>query len=366
MSVSESAQIAPFRVGVSDDTLDDLTRRLAQTRFADESCSEAGVSTSYVRELVEYWRSGYDWRSWEGLLNSYPQYTTEIDGQMIHFLHVRSGRPDGLPLILTHGWPGTVVEYLDIIEPLTRAGYHLVIPSIPGFGYSAPLSDRGWNRQRTARAWAELMNRLGYDRYGAVGNDVGSTISLELGHLDSGHVIGVHVTQIFSTPSGAPGELTDLDPSSLDRWRRLQRFMATEGAYLTVHANQPHTLAHALVDSPAGLLAWNAQLFGHGVDRDFTITNVMIYWLTETAGSAIGFYHEDSRSPAPSEPTSIPVALAEFTDDVFASIPRFAHRDHRNIVSWNRFHGGGHYAAHQEPTRLANDIDAFYRRLLTR
>lgn len=360
MIASQSARFARFRVDVSADTLDDLASRLARTRFVAESCSDAGVSTSYVRELVEYWRSGYDWRSWEELLNSYPQYTTEIDGQLIHFLHVRSGRPDGLPLILTHGWPGTVVEYLDIIEPLTRAGYHLVIPSIPGFGYSAPLSGRGWNRRRTARAWAELMNRLGYERYGAVGNDIGSTISLELGRLDSDHVTGVHVTQIFSTPSGARDELTDLDPDSLDRWRRLQRFLAAEGAYLTVHANQPHTVAHALLDSPAGLLAWNAQLFGHDVDRDFALTNVMIYWLTATAGSAIGFYHEDSRSPRPSEPTSTPVALAEFAGDVFASIPRFAHRDHRNIVSWNRFDGGGHYAAHQAPTELANDIDTFF------
>jgi pimeloyl-ACP methyl ester carboxylesterase len=175
-----------------------------------------------VQRLAAYWRDGYDWRSWEARLNAHPQYTTEIDGQRIYFLHVRSPRAGAFPLILTHGWPGSVVEYLRIIEHLTAAGFHLVIPSLPGFGFSGPTREPGWGTTRTARAWAELMRRLGYDRYGAVGNDAGSMISPELGRIDGEHVSAVHVTQIFAFPSGNPAEFTDLSPADQAAMQKLQ------------------------------------------------------------------------------------------------------------------------------------------------
>src|SRR5215217_8139304 len=206
------AEIQPFWVDVSQADLDDLDARLVATRFTDEipgSGSDYGVSVEWVRRMVEYWRDGYDWRTWERRLNAHPQFTTEIDAQNIHFMHVRSTDEAALPLILTHGWPGTVVEYLDVIDDLSR-DFHLVIPSLPGFGFSGPTKERGWNRYRMARAWAELMRRLGYNRYGAVGNDAGSFVSPEVGRVDPEHVVGVHVTQIFSFPSGDPPELEEL------------------------------------------------------------------------------------------------------------------------------------------------------------
>jgi hypothetical protein len=201
-----------FRIAIPRAGLADLHDRLARTRWPDElPCVDGrhGVPLGYVRKLVEHWRTGYDWRAWEARLNRHPQFTTTIDGQNVHFLHVRSPEPDALPLILTHGWPGSVVEYLDVIGPLSdpRAhdgdpadAFHLVIPSLPGFGFSGPTSETGWNRHRIARAWATLMDRLGYDRYGAVGNDAGSLISPELGRIDPGRVVGVHVAQVFSFP----------------------------------------------------------------------------------------------------------------------------------------------------------------------
>src|SRR5262249_14005155 len=208
---------------------------------------------------------------WETRLNAYPQFTTTIDGQTVHFLHVRSPEPHARPLILTHGWPGTFVEYLDVIGPLCdpRAhgldpaeAYHLVIPSLPGFAFSGPTRERGWNIYRTARAWAELMRRLGYRSYGAAGNDFRAVICPELGRVDGEHVVGVHVTQIYAFPSGDPTELADLTPDEQRELGTLQWFYQNKMSYNTLMSQQPQTLAFALLDSPAGLLAWNAQLFG--------------------------------------------------------------------------------------------------------
>jgi len=208
-------EIRPFRVDVPQVELDDVTDRLARTRWTDElpeAGSAYGVPLAQVKQWADHWQHRFDWRALEARLNAYPQFTTEIDGQQIHFLHVRAPQPSGIALILTHGWPGSVVEYLDVIEPLTAAGYDLVVPSLPGFGFSGPTTEAGWDVHRTARAWVELMRRLGYERYGAVGNDGGSMISPEVGRLDPEHVVGVHVTQLFSFPSGDPAELADLTP----------------------------------------------------------------------------------------------------------------------------------------------------------
>ena len=367
-------EIRPTRIEIPQADLDDLQSRLERTRWPDELPGvgwDYGVPLDYVKDLVEYWRTGYDWRAWEARLNAYDQATTTIDGQNVHFLHVRSPEPDALPVIVTHGWPGSIVEFLDVIDALSdpRAhggdpadAFHLVIPSIPGYGFSGPTSDAGWNLQRIARAWAELMRRLGYERYGGVGNDAGSMINPEMGRHDPSHVVGLHVTQIFSFPTGDPSEMADLTEEEGRELGTLQWFYENKMSFNTLMAQQPQTLSYALLDSPVGLLAWNAQLLGEDLDRDFVLTNVMVYWLTRTAGSAARLYYENAHMQPATEPTTVPIGLAAFGGD-FSGIRRFAERDHKNIVRWTTFESGGHFAAHKQPEALVGDIREFFRDL---
>jgi pimeloyl-ACP methyl ester carboxylesterase len=371
--------IRPFRVDVPQQALDDLQQRLARTNWPNvlEGTGDTyGVDAERIARLVTSWRESFGWRRFEARLNAYPQFQTEIDGATIHFLHIRSSRSDATPLVLTHGWPGSVVEYLDVIGPLTEPqspdepAFHLVIPSLPGFGFSGPTTEAGWGTLRTARAWAQLMERLGYDRYGVVGNDAGSMISPEIGRADPEHVIGVHVTQLFSFPSGDPAEFADLSEEDQQGLARLQWFYDNKFSFNQVQSQQPQTLAFALADSPVGLLAWHAQLFPESIDDDFVIANVAITWLTGTSGSAIRFYFEDAHmAERPSGPTTTPIALAMFAGD-FQSIRRFAERDHGNIFSWHHYgapskSGGtndasGHYAAHEATDTLVSDLRQFF------
>ncbi|MEC4018661.1 epoxide hydrolase family protein [Streptomyces sp. H27-D2] len=372
-SSGNTTEIRPFSIDIPQAELDELNYRLSQVRWTNELPGvgeDYGVSLDRVKHLAEYWRTGYDWRAWEAKLNAYPQFTTEIDGQNIHFLHVSSPEPDATALILTHGWPGSIVEYLDVIGPLTdpRAhgkdpadAFHLVIPSLPGFGFSGPTADRGWNRYRTAEAWAELMKRLGYGSYGAVGNDAGSFVAPELGRVDPEHVSGVHVTQIFSFPSGDPAEFEQLSAEELKAVEFLAWFNDNMSAFNKLQSTAPQNLAHALADSPVGQLAWSAQLLG-GLSDDFVLTNVTLYWLTNTAASSARFYYEDFHAEHPSEPTTVPIGLANFAND-FKSIRPFAERDHKNLAQWHTYEVGGHYAAHEVPEVFADDVRGFYRAL---
>jgi epoxide hydrolase len=378
-----SEQIRPYRVDIPQAALDDLSDRLRRTVWPNElpGVGDAyGLTTKRVRKLAEYWLDSFDWRKVEAKLNSYPQFVTEIEGEEIHFLHIRSSRADAIPVVLTHGWPGSIVEYLDVIAPLTEPddpaapAFHVVLPSLPGFGFSGPTRTVGWNTHRTARAWAELMRRLGYERYGAIGNDAGSMISPEIGRYDPEHVIGVHVTQLFSFPSGDPAEMEGLSETDMAALQHLQWFYENMFSFNTLHSQQPQTLAFALADSPVGLLAWNAQLMGETLDPDFILANVAIYWLTGTSGSSIRFYYEDAHAKErPTGPTTVPTALAMWTGD-FQSMRRFAERDHSNIVSWNSYGGAaestsgehdaaGHYAAHEATDLLVADIRKFFARL---
>ncbi|MEV1245735.1 epoxide hydrolase family protein [Nonomuraea sp. NPDC049750] len=353
--------VHPFRVEIPQADLDDLRTRLAMTRFTDEIAdADQGVGVGRVRRLVGHWLDGFDWRAQEARLNAYPQFTTEIDGQNIHFIHVRSSSADAFPLILTHGWPGSIVEYLDAIEPLSRH-FHLVVPSLPGYGFSGPTTELGWNNQRIARAWAELMSRLGYDRYGAVGNDAGSMISPELGRLAPNSVVGVHVTQLFSFPSGDPAEFANLSEEDQAGLAVLDWFWKEKGAFNVLQSQQPQTLAHAITDSPAGLLGWLAQLFDEDLDDDFVLTNAAIHWFTGTAGSALRLYWENARMETPKEPTTVPTALAMAEGD-FKSIRAFAERDHTGIVSWKTLEAPahGHYTAHTATEAVTADIKAFF------
>ena len=371
--------IETFTAEIPQVELDELRQRLLRTRWAGPQPAgtepgQYGFAVDRLRRLVDRWLE-FDWRAWEKRLNAYPQYRTEIDGQPVHFLHVRSGQPGALPLVLSHGWPGSVFEYLDLVDQLTdpvahggQAGdaFDVVLPSLPGYGFSGPALRAGWGTRRIAAAWAELMARLGYERYGAVGNDAGSMISPELGRLEPDRVVGVHVTQLFSFPSGDPAELASLSEDEQAGLDVLQWFWQHKGAFSTLHSQQPQTLAHAISDSPAGLLGWNGQLFDESLDDDFVLANVSLYWLTGTAGPSIRHYYEDAQAQAaaPTGPTTVPTGLAAAADGDFRSIRRFAERDHAAITSWHVLPGvTGHYSAHTHPGQLAADIRQFFRPL---
>jgi epoxide hydrolase len=379
---SDTAGIRPFRIDIPQADLDDLNTRLARTRWPDQLPGagwDYGIPLDYVKDLAGYWRTGYDWRVHERKLNAFAQFTTTIDGQNVHFLHVRSAAPDALPLILTHGWPGSVVEFLDVIGPLTDPAahggdpadaFHLVVPSIPGFGFSGPTRDRGWNIPRIARAWDELMSRLGYERYGAQGGDWGSTISRELGLVAPQHLAGVHLNMLFPRFTGEPADLTEQEKSRLEAMRR---FRSDGSGYYVIQATRPQTIAYGLTDSPAGQLAWITEKFGEwtdnglpdqAVDRDQLLTNVTVYWLTATAGSSARLYYEAGRSGDWRQPatSTVPTGIAVFPREIAPPIRRFAEQSN-NIVHWTEFGHGGHFAAMEQPDLLVGDIREFFRQL---
>ncbi|MGZ3397366.1 MAG: epoxide hydrolase family protein [Isosphaeraceae bacterium] len=384
MSTDPGASINPFRVDIPESDLLDLRDRLARTRWPTElpgSGWDRGVPVDYLQDLTRYWRDDYDWRKHEAQLNQHPQSTTTIDRQNVHFLHVRSPEPAALPLIITHGWPGSIVEFLDIIGPLTDPAahggdpadaFHVVAPSIPGFGFSGPIREAGWDTARVAQAWAELMSRLGYERYGAQGGDTGALVSPQLGRIDPDHVVGVHVNSLVTFPSGQTGELDDLADADQKRLELMQRWQNELSGYAILQSTRPQTLAYALTDSPVGQLAWivekfkdwtdpAAELPEDAVDRDRLLTDVSVYWLTATAGSSANIYYEGARSwGQTAEPSAVPTGVAVFPMDV--TIRPIAEREH-NIVRWSEFDRGGHFAAMEAPDLLLDDMRAFFRPL---
>jgi pimeloyl-ACP methyl ester carboxylesterase len=364
--------IKPFTINIPQADLDDLGQRLQRARFATEVPGAGdlyGVTTSQVRELVGYWRDGFNWRNVEASLNRYPQFTTEIDGQTIHFVHVRSKSPSATPVILIHGWPSSFVEYIGVLDRLVNPeahggkaedAFHVVIPSVPGFAFSGPPREQGWGSARAARAFSELMSRLGYQRYIAAGNDMGSLIAPEMGRADPQHVQGVHVLQVFSFPSGDPAEFAKLTPEEMEKLKVLQWFNDTMSGFQKLQSTKPQNIAHALADSPVGQLGWSLTLFGNAVSRDFILTNVALYWLTNTGGSAGRFYFDDAHGTPSPEPTTFPLGLANFATD-FQSIRTFAERDHKKIVSWNTYDSGGHFATEMTPELYIQDLRQFAR-----
>jgi epoxide hydrolase len=372
-------EIRPYRIDVPQADLDDLRERLARTRWPDELPGVGwsyGVPLARVRELAEYWATGYSWRAHEDRLNAAPQFTTTVLGQNIHFLHVRSPEPDALPLILTHGWPSTFADFTGLIGPLSDPRAHggdpadafdLVVPSLPGYGFSGPTGSPGWDVSRIARAWAELMDRLGYSRYGAQGGDWGARISPELAQVDPAHVAGVHANAFVALPSGDPGEMEGLTASERERLGGLTRWREERSGYAQIQSTRPQTLAYGLADSPVGQLGWYTEWFddyGENVgviDRDAILTNVSVYWFTGTAGSAARLYREAAASwGRPAERSKVPLGVAVFPGD--STVRRFAERDHE-VVHWSEFDRGGHFAALQAPDLLTADIRAFFRGL---
>ncbi|MFC4146120.1 epoxide hydrolase family protein [Micromonospora mangrovi] len=374
-----------FTIDIPQSDIDDLRRRLAATRWSDELPGigrARGVPLDHLRRLAEYWRDGFDWRAVEQRLNRLPQFRTEIDDQTIHFVHLPSPEPDALPLLLTHGWPGAFTEFAGIAEQLRdprRHGgdpadaFHLVIPSLPGYGFSTPLRSTGWDVPRIAAAWSELMGRLGYQRYGAQGGDAGSPISLALGAMRPEQVAGVHVNMLMTFPSGDPADLAELTETEQQRLGQLTRFDEHLSGYMKIMATRPQTLGYALTDSPVGLLAWIAEKFDEWtdgeVDRDELLTIVSLYWLTGTATSSAQFYYEGAEavralaSGMSGPPVTVPVGVAVFPHDIFLPIRRFAERDLKAITRWTEFDRGGHFAALEQPELLVDDVRAFFRTL---
>jgi epoxide hydrolase len=386
----DSAEIRPFRIEISQTDVDDLRDRLARTRWADELPGVGwtrGVPRDYLRGLAEYWGTEFDWREQEALLNGFPQFTTTIDGQRIHFLHVRSPEPDALPLIVTHGYPSSVAEFVRTIGPLTDPrsfggdpadAFHVVAPSLPGFGFSTPVRDTGWELARTTRAFAELMRRLGYDRYGAQGGDIGAGVSGSLGTTDPEHVVGIHVNTdptavaLLGPPIAPPD---DPDALTAVQRRRLERAirMQNEGkGYLQLQSTRPQTLAYALTDSPVGQLAWivekfqewvnpAAELPEQAVDRDQLLANVSVYWFTGTGTTAAQFIYEASHAAAEwGAQAAAPTGWAVFDAD--ASI-RAMNDPERRIEHWSEFAEGGHFPSMEVPDLLVGDVRRFFRGL---
>ena len=376
-------EIKEFRIHIPQADVDDLAERLARTRWPASLPGagwDRGAPVAYVRELAGYWRTSFDWRAAEARLNSYPQYTTEVDGQKIHFLHVKSPERGATPLLLLHGWPGSVVEFTDLIGPLTdpaayggdpAGAFHLVIPSLPGYGFSGPLTETGWTDGRAAAALVELMDRLGYQRYGVQGGDVGAFIAPLMGRAVPDRIIGVHLNALVTFPTGDPADMAALTEAERARLAAMQQWQERSGAYLQIQGTRPQTIAHALTDSPAGLLAWivekfqdwtdpAAELPEDAVDRDRILTDVSIYWFTGTAGSAAHTYYERFNDPAmwrPRDRGTVPTAVAVFTTDV--TVRRFADKLH-HVVRWSEFNRGGHFAALEAPDLLGADIQDFF------
>ncbi|MGF6887958.1 pimeloyl-ACP methyl ester carboxylesterase [Nocardia sp. GAS34] len=372
--------ITPFRISIPQADLDDLHERLARTRWIDELPGagwERGVPTSYLRELAGYWSETFDWRAIESRINEYPQFTTVIDGQNVHFLHIRSARPGATPLLLLHGWPGTVADFLDMIGPLTAPdpelpAFHLVIPSLPGHGFSGPITESGWNDGRMAAALAELMDRLGYARYGVHGGDHGAFLGPKLGRIAGEHVLGVHANALVTFPTGDPADMAALTETERRRLGEMKQFQDDGSAYMQLAGSRPNTLAQLLADSPAGQLGWIVEKFkewtdrGHdlpdkAIDRDRMLATVSIYWFTDTARSVANFYYErfhDATMFTPQPRGTVATGVAVFTTADFA-IRRFAEKTH-NIVHWSEFAAGGHFPAMEVPDLLVGDIRAFF------
>ena len=366
--------ITPFKIAVPDAALADLQQRVTNTRLASTVPGtgwEAGPTEAFVGAMLDRLGNGYDWRAEEAAINAHPQFTTEIDGQTIHFLHVKSTAPNATPLLLLHGWPGSFVEFLDAIAPLNVAGFDLVIPSLPGFGFSGPTREAGWNDGRIAAAMLELMGRLGYQRFGVQGGDAGAVIAPAIARAAPERVIGVHVSAATMgfIPMGPiePSEIATFTDAEKSRLQRLQQFMAERMGFNALQSSRPQTVAYGITDSPAGLIAWLADMFaGFGdkpdaIDADAFLTNMLVYWFSGTAASSIRLYYENAHDPeawSPKPNSGVPTAVAVAARDEVA-IRRFG-EEGNTIVRWTELEGGGHFAALEVPELWARDVAAFF------
>jgi pimeloyl-ACP methyl ester carboxylesterase len=371
-------QITPFTIDVPQADLDDLAERLRRTRWPEAETVDdwsQGIPLSYTKELCGYWADGYDWRAREAALNRFAQFRTEVDGLGVHFLHVRSPHDDALPLVITHGWPGSVVEFHKVIEPLTDPtahggdaadAFHVVAPSLPGYGFSDKPSAPGWNVHRIADAWATLMARLGYERYGAQGGDWGAMVTAAIGHRDADHLAGIHLNM----PIVIPTTTEDLTPQEQGALDAMTHYQTWEAGYSTQQSTRPQTVGYGLVDSPAGQAAWIVEKFwawtdcdGHPenvLTRDELLDNVMLYWLPATGASSARLYWESFRNIDFTEIT-VPVGCSIFPKEIFRTSRRWAEGRFKDLRFWSEPEKGGHFAAFEQPERFVQDVRESFR-----
>jgi epoxide hydrolase len=375
-----SAAIKPFKMHVPESVLTDLRRRVADTKWPDQISGtswEYGADIGKMRELADYWQKGFDWRAQEARFNRFDQFTTEIDGQTIYFIHVRSPRAGAIPLLLLHGWPGSVVEFSKVIEPLTNPkdknapAFDVVVPSLPGFGFSGPTMSRGWGSVRMAKAFIVLMERLGYPKYGIQGGDWGSEIAQQMARVAPSHVMGLHLNAVFVSPpsSEAKKELTAEELRRYSKWWDEDR-----STFFNLQSSEPQTVAYALTDSPVGWMAWLAVRFQdltdndgdflHTVDRDTFLTNVTLYWVTGTVGSSMRIYRESrlvDTEPVPPR-LETPLAHAVFPKDCCIAPERWITPLYK-VVQRTEMPRGGHFAALEQPDLLVRDIRLFFSKI---
>jgi len=375
-----SDALTPFRISVGDDVLGDLKTRLRNTRWPEAELVNdwsQGIPLRWVQDICRYWAEEYDWRAREALLNRFPQFKTEVDGIGIHFLHVRSPHPEAMPLIITHGWPGSVVEFMKKNEPLTNptahAGqaadaFHLVCPSLPGFGFSDKPKTRGFGVERIAAAWASLMARLGYTSYGAQGGDWGSAVTTAIGAQDAAHCLGIHITLAMGVRP-KPGEPPT--PEEVRALKGLEYYRDWDSGYSKQQSTRPQTLGYGLTDSPAGQAAWILEKFwawtdcnGHPENiftKDELLDNVMLYWATETATSSARLYWESFGKRRTTPVVKVPTGVAVFPKEIITPVRRWMEPNFHNITHWSEMEKGGHFAAFEQPDLYVGEVRKFFR-----
>ncbi len=375
--------ISPFRIAVSDDVLEDLRTRLRRTRWPEAELVDdwsQGAPLQWIKDVCQYWAETYDWRQREARLNRFSQFTTEIDGLDIHFIHVRSKHPEARPLIITHGWPGSVVEFHKVIEPLTDPtahggsaadAFHVVCPSLPGFGFSAKPTETGWGVDRIASAWAVLMQRLGYTSYFAQGGDWGSAVTTAIGGQDAAHCGGIHITLAMSTRPNVEGQPTPEETRALNG---IKYYADWDSGYSKQQSTRPQTLGYGLTDSPSGQAAWILEKFwawtdcdGHPeniLSRDELLDNVMLYWVTETATSSARLYWE-SFGPGKRTPhkVSVPTGVAVFPKEIVTPVRKWMETNFTNIQHWSEMPKGGHFSAFEQPELFVGEVREFFGKL---
>ncbi|MCU1345382.1 MAG: Epoxide hydrolase [Acidimicrobiia bacterium] len=378
-----SEAIHPFQVAVPQADIDDLRERLGRARWPDQIPDtgwDYGTNREYLKGLCHYWQHTYDWRTTEATINQWPQFLTTIDGQQVHFIHARSAEPTATPLLITHGWPGSVLEFMKIIGPLTDPvshggsaddAFHVVCPSIPGYAWSGPTTEPGWDISRVARAFDTLMRRLGYARYGAQGGDWGAILTEWLGHLVPEHLIGIHLNLVMAMPPSSEdrGTWTEDERSRLDG----AILDPNQRGYVGIQGTRPQTLAYALADSPTGLAGWIVDKFrawsdcGGDVETSFSkdemLGNISAYWFTNTIGSSVRLYRESREAATLTRPRgrlSPPTACALFPAEMFRPVRRWADARY-NVQQWSELPHGGHFAALEQPELFVTDLRSFFR-----
>ncbi|WP_269620446.1 epoxide hydrolase family protein [Zhongshania sp. BJYM1] len=377
-----SQSIKPFKVDIPQSQLDDLKARLANTRWPDTETVDdwsQGAPLDAVKSLCEYWQNNYDWRRCEKELNHYPQFTTEIDGLEIHFLHIRSTHENAMPMIMTHGWPGSVLEFMNVIEPLTNPtahggsasdAFHLVIPSLPGYGFSGRPAESGWGLERIAKAWISLMARLEYTAFVAQGGDWGSGVTSAIGHIHPAECLAIHVNMALAQPSAEDmASLTERDQKAL---ADIQYYFDSDSGYAMIQKSRPQSLGYGLADSPAGQAAWIYEKFHRWTDNngrpedaltvDQMLDDISIYWLTNSGASSARLYWESFDSIF-ATPMTIPCGISIFPKELFRPVRKWAEQIYQNLIHWNELEKGGHFAAFEQPEIFVNEVRACFAKI---